>query len=214
MTPRKTFGIAVPTYAKHLQHLEALLDSISASSVLPDLVSISCSSMDRMLFLKRYPFEIVLSITPEYRNPSQNRNVAAQHADVDIISFVDGDDLVHPARTGLLREAFERGSQIACHNYCRGEVYVKGMFEETGALSLRPGYINISPPNAAFPHNDKVHLDYHCAHVTMLKPIYEEFRYNEDEKIKYSEDAELLRRIVTSGRSIDYIDNKLSFYRK
>lgn len=71
-----TIGIAIPTYKNHLNSLETLLDKISKSTILPNQVSVSISSTEEYIVENNYPFELILTVTNEYKNPSQNRNIA------------------------------------------------------------------------------------------------------------------------------------------
>lgn len=205
----KTFGIAIPTYVKHLCYLEPLLDSIKNSTVLPDCVSISCSSLDCAFSLSPYPFNIIVSYTSEYKNPSQNRNIAASKLSTDIISFIDGDDISMPHRTEVLKQVMQN-SNIVCHDY----IFIDEHPHDSGEAKLHKDYIDTIVQKEGFPQSGIMHLRYHCAHVTLTKELFDKFKFDENEVFKYREDSEFLYRIVSSGQKIDYLDGKLSIYRK
>ena len=111
-----TIGIAIPSYGEHVKYLENLLDRISMSTVLPKQVSVSVSSFDGELTFKDYPFELIITNTSEFKNTSQNRNIAASKLTTDIISFIDSDDLPHIKRNEFLLDSIKQGSKIIVHN--------------------------------------------------------------------------------------------------
>ena len=82
-----TLGIAIPTYIGHLKYLKEILDLLQNSTVKPNQVSISCSSLgdDYHINYENYDFEIIFTPTIEVKNPSQNRNIAASKLSTDII---------------------------------------------------------------------------------------------------------------------------------
>lgn len=210
-----TFGIAIPTYIKHIDYLDALLDSINSSTSLPDHVVVSVSSYsDREINLKKYHFPLTLIITESYQNPSKNRNIAAKMLETDIISFVDGDDAVHPRRTEILKSVFERHRKVVCHNYIRLPTLDYIDIHTISDPVIHYDYINISHPSLAFPVSSHGHRDYHCAHVSLTRELFSQYLYDESEALKYREDADLLNRLVRAGIYIDYIPEALSFYRK
>ena len=211
-----TFGIAIPTYNKHICHLGDLLNSIESNTVLPDKVSISCSEINDKIVLRDYPFEILLSETGEYRNASQNRNIAAYALHTDIISFIDSDDISTPYRNEYLINSFKNENvKVIVHNF---SVFsrISGVINnivERSPIELKINYLNVMRSNIAFPVNneDNIIKKMHCGHVTMTKDIFNLFKY--DQGIVRSQDTELLQRIVNKGIPISYIVNELSYYR-
>lgn len=209
-----TLGIAIPTYSEHIKYLNNLLDVISKSTVLPKQVSVSISSFDDDLNLENYPFELIITKTSDYKNPSQNRNIAASKLTTDIISFIDGDDIPHIKRNEYLMNSFNNGCNIIVHNYKKINNQQNIEFEDIGEIELLKDYIDGYISDLHAPESKIKHLDYHCAHITLLNNIFKKFEYNEDEKIKYYEDSEFNSRLVKNGFKISYIPNKLSFYIK
>ena len=114
-----TLGIAIPTYSGHLHNLPKILDILNNSTLPPDKVSVSCSSQSENVdFGNNYNFELIVKFTGDYKNPSQNRNIAGQELDTDIISFIDGDDLPHVQRNEYIMKSFENNDVVAIlHNY-------------------------------------------------------------------------------------------------
>jgi hypothetical protein len=208
-------GIAIPTFINHLNSLEVLLNKIADSTVLPEQVSISISSTKKYIIPKKYPFEIILNITEDYKNPSENRNIAASKLTTDIISFIDGDDFPHPQRNEFILKAFNLGSECLVHNYSRNFSIYEDFFKIKYDTILRyPKYINSIYSDTIYPRSCVEHIDYHCAHVSILKKIYDKFKYDENEIIKYQEDAYYLRTLVEKNNPICFLNNKLSLYIK
>jgi glycosyltransferase involved in cell wall biosynthesis len=207
----KTLGIAIPTHSKHLNSLPLLLDSISLSTVLPKQVSISVSSYDGEVILKQYPFEVILNVSKEQYNASQNRNIAASKLDTDIISFIDSDDLSHSKRNEYLIKAFDSSSTIVVHNY-----YVNRCSD------IRYVNCNIGEPDINFEYIDTLngsgitsskgpHRDYTNGHVTVIREIFNNYKFQEN-WTGWGEDVDFNRRVVEGGYKITYIGNKLSLY--
>lgn len=208
-----TLGIAIPTYIGHIQHLTRLLDAISKSTVLPEQVSVSVSSFDGELDLSTYPFELIISKTLDYKNPSQNRNIAASKLTTDIISFIDGDDLPHINRNEFILKSFEIGSSVVTHDYHTFQGELGQISDYIGDLIYLKEYIDTYISYDIFPRNKDNHLSYHNAHITISKNIFDKFKYDENEELKYREDSEFNSRLVKNGHKICYISNKLSYYR-
>ena len=92
-------GVAIPCYIGHIEQLQVLLDSIAAQTRLPDKVVVSCSSTTEMPpEFSKYEFDLQIICDPMRKNTAQNRNIAAQLLDTDVITFFDADDVMHPQR--------------------------------------------------------------------------------------------------------------------
>lgn len=209
-----TLGIAIPTYIGHIKYLNNLLNAISKSTVLPQQVSVSISSFDGELDLSTYPFELIISKTLDYKNPSQNRNIAAGKLRTDVISFIDGDDLPHNKRNEYIMTCFKNGSKIVAHDYERMYNDSEIFNNDIGEIEFLPNYINKFISDLQAPENEFNHLGYHNAHITLLNEIYKNFKYDESKNIEYREDSEFNSRLVKNGFKICYIKNKLSLYRQ
>jgi hypothetical protein len=210
-----TIGIAIPTFSGHVGFLKNLLYQISNSTVLPKQVSVSLSSFDGELELDTYPFDLIITKTKDFKNSSQNRNIAASKLETDIISFIDGDDLPHKKRNEFLLKSFENGSQIVLHNYERDNSYVVDYNQEINELDLYKDYIDTFVANESYPISSKGHLPYHNGHISILKTLFDKFKYDErDDLFGCCEDSEYNSRLVKNGYKICYIGNKLSYYYK
>lgn len=210
-----TIGIAIPTYKNHLNSLETLLDKISKSTILPNQVSLSISSTEEYKVEKNYPFELILTVTNDYKNPSQNRNIAASKLTTDIISFIDGDDFPHPQRNEFILKSFDLGSECVVHNYYKKSHLYEDFFKIKYENIVRlPKHIDTVYNDTIYPRNKNNHIDYHCAHISVLKELFNEFKYDEDNQIKYKEDSYYVRTLVENNHPICFLNNKLTLYLK
>ena len=208
-----TLGIAIPTFSGHMYHLKTLLDSISLSTVLPKQVSISISSFDGDFNFDGYPFEVIVTKTNEKKNVCENRNIAANKLNTDIISFIDGDDISHVKRNEYIIESFKMGSTALVHNY-HIDSNVKSEWYKTNIepINYFHGYVDTVFDDCTFAKNLKNHQDYHCAHISVKKEIFDNIKYNESIGWQVGEDGEYTRRLVGNGILISYVSNKLSQY--
>jgi hypothetical protein len=215
---RKTLGIAIPTYDKHISYLKDLLDLISGSTVLPEQVSISASSFNGdKPEMGEYPFEVIFTPTSESKNAAQNRNIAASKLTTDIISFIDGDDLPHIKRNEMILKYFETNTLPVVHDYFRESKHeLSYTNKEVGELDYEIGIIDYAPKEThhhPFPKNNKL-ISYHNAHLSLLNEDFKKFKYNEDKSVERKEDSIYNRKLVENGVFISFIKNKLSFYVK
>jgi hypothetical protein len=208
-----TLGIAIPSYKEHIPYLYVLLDQISKSTILPEQVSVSISSFDGELELKDYPYELIITKTSDFKNTSQNRNVAGSKLTTDIISFIDSDDLPHIKRNEYLLESIKQGSKIIVHNYEMGIHPNTVCDNPIGGLILYQEYVDTYFGERNYPQSSKGHQDYHNAHITLIRSIFDEFKYNEDQTFFKCEDSVYTSLLVNNGLNICYIQNKLSYYR-
>jgi glycosyltransferase involved in cell wall biosynthesis len=116
-------GVAIPCFDKHLPYLFLLLDSIETQTLMPDKVCVSCSSTDVFPPSRKYSFPLEIVLTKEKHNAAQNRNIAMDRLrEMDYISFMDADDIMHPQRIEVLRNVFEdHNCQMILHNYQHGK---------------------------------------------------------------------------------------------
>lgn len=210
-----TIGIAIPTFSGHLFHLKKLLTRISESSVLPNQVSVSISSLEDDIVLDEYPFELIVTKTSERKNPCENRNIAASKLTTDIISFIDGDDIPHVKRIEYLLEAFNMGAHAIVHNYNQDSNSDSEWYNSNlEPVNYLHEYVDTIFDHCAFAQNSTNHQDYHCAHITVKKEIFDRFQYDELIGWVVGEDAEYTRRLVNNDIKISYVFNKLSQYVK
>jgi glycosyltransferase involved in cell wall biosynthesis len=117
-------AVVIPTYKYHIPVLYRTLESIAQQTCLPDLVIVRASSCDAKssdilaeLRVFAWPFPLTILETDTLQNAGENRNggVAALPEDIDIISFFDSDDLMHPRRLEFVKQYIAEGYDVVCH---------------------------------------------------------------------------------------------------
>jgi glycosyltransferase involved in cell wall biosynthesis len=208
-------GIAIPTYKNHINSLPNLLEKISKSTILPLQVSVSISSINDYEINNNYPFELIITINNEKRNPSENRNIASSKLTTDIISFIDGDDYPHPQRNEFIINAFKQGANCVVHDYDKKKVLDDNFFQIIyDEMFYYPKYINTIYDNPIYPKNKQKHYSYHCAHISISNELNNLFKFDENPDFLYKEDSFFCRELVKNNHHICYINNKLSQYIK
>lgn len=102
-------GVCIPGHANHLQYLQKCLESIEQQTVKPTVISISISShTGTPLPPIKCSLPMKISVTPNAACAGKNRNIAAKaiEDEVDIFSFMDMDDWMHPQRLEIIEKAF------------------------------------------------------------------------------------------------------------
>ena len=214
-----TLGIAIPTYSGHLNRLPKLLEVLNNSSIVPDKVSISCSSQSEPIYVNKenYKFELIISYTEEYKNPAQNRNIAGGLLDTDIISFIDGDDLPHLQRNEYIIKSFENENITSVlHNYEQSiNINLDFIYSNQGEINLVFEYIDTVFPNGFTGNKNPIPENgYHHAHISLRKELFDKLKYDEKQEFLYREDSIYVKELVNNGNKISYISNKLSQYVK
>lgn len=209
-------GIAIPTYKDHLKYIEDILSLLQKSTIKPDQVSISCSSLDYEYSLDdfKYDFDIIFTSTPDIKNPAENRNIAASKLTTDIISFIDGDDYPHIQRNEFILKSFEN-KEVVClvHDYYKSpqknDIFLMSIYN---SFDLKINYIDIVINMCAT--NKFLHLDYHHAQISVLRNVFEKIKFNEDELYKFREDSIYTKTLIDEGYKISLLTNKLLQYNK
>ena len=141
-------ALVIPTYKPHFIYLERLCHNIAEQTRLPDLVVVRASSCDSTevldsLLAKPWPFSLQILRTPERQCQAENRNegVTALPSDIDIVSFIDSDDLMHPQRLAVIESTIKQGADVVLHNYMTGGANTVPIWDTT--ISLRAAWDTI-----------------------------------------------------------------------
>lgn len=199
-------GVAIPCFYGHLNRLIELLDSIESQTILPSQVVVSCSSTNFEVY-KSYSFPLQIITTKEKKNAAQNRNIAAIHlSDMDYITFMDADDIMHPQRIEILLRVIElHNSEIILHNYTDSEPMepIDTLHIDTNTLvQSRCGGITHVDENESI-------LKIHCSQVTVKDTILEQVKFPEE--CYAMEDSVFCNLVFNLNVKHAYISNKLSF---
>ena len=212
-------GVAIPCYYGHIGNLFVLLDSIERQTILPNKVVVSISSTGISFENKQtYSFSLEIIITEEKQNAAQNRNIAASNlGDMDYITFIDADDVMHPERMEILLEVIKKeGSDIILHNFYDESEYHENIFEKFQTVSVRTHSL-IQSPSGCITHingyDDSIDKIHH-SQVTIRTAILETVQFPEEVEFQTMEDCVFCYRVFSLPNiKKAYIQNKLSYYK-
>jgi hypothetical protein len=203
-------GVAIPCYIGHIENLRVLLSSISKQTRLPDKVVVSCSSTTELPSFPVYNFDLIIVCVQSKKSPSQNRNIAAKLLDVDIITFFDADDLMHPQRIEFVERAFMGGANVVLHNYSiePSDCYIydsPDIYYDSLSQCMSGCIRHINQNNYG--------LGIHHSQVTVTKEIYDAVHFDENPTIIGKEDCVFCWCVFALPNiKSAYISNGLSLY--
>jgi len=219
-------GVVVPCYRYHIPHLGRLLRSLVEQTRLPDQVVVSCSSTlaEEMPYKKEdYPFSLEIYCTEEVKNAAENRNRGVRYLGerVDLVSFFDADDWMHPVRLALIEKAFLHfpSTKIVLHDFhTEHEDNFEGFptisISDEEAIRFLPGIL--SPGNTqcvvlSFYYQAQAGI--HHAQATVSLETAKRFPFWEDASSARREDSIFCHQVVVdSGSDTMYLPYKLSKY--
>jgi glycosyltransferase involved in cell wall biosynthesis len=212
-----SIGVAIPCYYGHISRLTNLLDSIENQTCKPNKVVVSCSSTTNKFDTKEYSFPLKIIITEDKKNAAQNRNIAALILnDVDYITFIDADDIMHPQRIEIILKAFkETDCDIILHNYINNErnfdVIEKIDMRVNELTQCRSGCIR----HLDFYNHDIQNQLIHHSQCSVKKHIFDKVKYPEEQEFYSREDCVFCHRIfsIPNIKNV-YISNPLSLYKQ
>jgi glycosyltransferase involved in cell wall biosynthesis len=204
-------GVAIPCYIGHLEKLRVLLESINKQTRPADKVVVSCSSTTELHNFPIYNFDLIISCSQSVKSPSQNRNIAAKLLNVDIITFIDADDVMHPQRLEYIEYAFLGGANIVLHNYIREQEDKFVLYESPHITYNSLCQSNCGCIRHINPNNRE--LGIHHSQVSVTKGIYNQIKFDENPDIIGKEDCVFCWGVFTLPNIRNaYISNKLSLY--
>lgn len=207
-------GVSVPCYYGHIPHLTNLLDSIENQTHRPDKVVVSCSSTKELFETKQYSFPLEIIITEDHKNAAQNRNIAtAKLNDMDYITFMDADDVMHPQRIEILIKAFqETGCDIILHNFLMDD----SEFNHIETIDMRINELT-QCYSGCIRHVDIYKYQsqmIHHSQSSIKKHIFDIVQYPEEKEFTRREDCIFCNRVFSIPNITNvYISNQLSVYK-
>jgi glycosyltransferase involved in cell wall biosynthesis len=121
--------LAIPCIPKHLYRLHELVQTLKVQTVLPSEIVISISEFDanktqilqRQLqaYNEHVPIRVFFFTKVAYAG--ENRNNCLEHANGDVITFCDADDVMHPRRIEIIEDTFTNipDLEVLFHSYTR-----------------------------------------------------------------------------------------------
>jgi len=180
-------GVAIPCYIYHLEKLNDVFDSIVNQTVKPDHVVVSCSSTNsdhpyvQKLLSEYLPlFNLVILTTKDRKNASENRNIASRYLielQVDIISYIDADDMMCSQRLEFIKSIFEKtDSLIVLHSY----IYDK-KDERLSDLQFDYGKLVRAPTGCAL-HIEDYSNRIHHGHSSIRSDVFKNIQFKESDE--------------------------------
>ena len=211
-------GIAIPCYYGHLENLYFLLNSIQTQTILPDKVVVSTSSTISFKNKEMYSFSLEIIVNEGDKNAAKNRNIAASKlTDMDYITFMDADDIMHPQRIEFLLEVIKKyDSDIILHNFYDESELNVNIFDKNLILNVRTDTL-IQSLSGCITHrngyNDSIDKIHH-SQVTVKTRIFELIKFPEEIEYNRKEDCVFCYRVFSLPNIKNaYIQNKLSYYK-
>jgi len=207
-------GVAIPCYYGHISHLTDLLNSIEKQTCKPDKVIVSSSSTKELFKTKQYSFPLEIIITEGHKNAAQNRNIAANKLnDMDYITFMDADDIMHPQRIEILLKVFqETNCDIILHNFLMNDYN----FNHIENIDYRINEL-IQCSSGCIRHIDFYKYQsqlIHHSQSSIKKYIFDIVKYPEEKEYYSREDCVFCYRVfsIPNIKNV-YISNQLSIYK-
>jgi len=160
--------------------------------------------------------ESVEIITEEKKNAAQNRNIAASKlSDMDYITFIDADDVMHPQRIEILLKVFqEHDSDIILHNYFIEVTFEKNLFKkiDTNEIYIRANSLR-QHWSGCIEHINYMDAGIHHSQVSVKNDIFNKIKFPEETEFNRKEDCIFCHRVFNLPNIKNaYIANKLSYY--
>jgi len=207
-------GVCIPCHKPYIIFLEKCLESIENQTRKPDIVSISYSEIDEIPLLPTFSFPIETIITSERQCQGRNRNLAASKIDVDVLTFFDADDIMHPSRLASIESAFIQGLDGFLHNH-----------KQCAASEYRIPYTNILWENIS----EKLYIDGFSTskdticgrveskygvstngHFSCKQSVWKSIQFTEGYGL--GEDCDYVYKVYQANYKLGYSPDKLSYY--
>lgn len=214
---KQSIGIAIPCYKYHISKLKSLLDSIETQTRRPQQVIISCSSSikeDIPYMSSQYSFPFIIIPYRERKNAAENRNIAMDLLDTDIISFFDADDVMHPQRIEYIMKAFfdHTTCNIVLHSYVYYNETQNGKVSLFNKHMVIKDKLHRAPSGCAVLEHPYNEFRIHHSQVSVSGHICKHYRFKEGIEYERREDSVFCGDILTNVRDSVYIKNPLSIY--
>jgi glycosyltransferase involved in cell wall biosynthesis len=210
-----SIGVAIPCYYGHINNLTNLLDSIENQSIKPDKVVVSCSSTKELFETKKYSFPLEIIITEEHKNAAQNRNIATEQLkDMDYITFIDADDIMHPQRIEILLKVFrDTDCDIILHNFHLEFANFEYITEINKRINELMQCYSGCIRHKDFYRYNKSDLIHH-SQSSIKQHIFDKVKYPEEKEYARKEDCVFCHRVFSIHNIKNvYISNQLSLYK-
>jgi len=207
-------GVCIPCYKDHIKYIQQCLESIENQTRKPDVVSISFSEVTEPPVLSNFSFPIEIITTPEKQCQGKNRNTAASKIDVDVLSFFDADDIMHPNRLASIEAAFSQGLDGFLHNHkqCASSQYrisyTNILWEVTMSKVYTDGFSTTK--DIICGRVESIYGGSTNGHFSCKQSLWKSIKCLEGYGL--GEDCEYVYQIYQAGYKLGYSPDKLSYY--
>ena len=207
-------GVCIPCYKNHVKYIQQCLESIEKQTRKPDVVSISFSEVTEPPVLPAFSFPIEIITTSKKQCQGKNRNLAASKIDVDILSFFDADDIMHPNRLAYIEAAFSKGLDGFLHNHkqCASSQYrisyTNILWEELTEKLYTDGFSTTK--DSICGRVESIYGGSTNGHFSCKQSVWKSIQCLEGYGL--GEDCEYVYQIHQAGYKLGYTPDKLSYY--
>lgn len=201
-------GVCVPCHVDHLFLLPNCIESTRQQTRAADEVVVSVSSATTCPDLP-----CTMLVRPEVTCAGENRNIAARLiADkVDVITFIDADDVMHPRRLEMIEKYFTDHPEM---DYLLHSFMSNGEWSEiTGTVRMHPfaGVYRVPGDLCGRTFGDGI-PQFHNGHISCRSTAWKQNpmleRYGE------GEDSEYVARMWEKGYTFGGTSDVLTWYRR
>ena len=197
-----TLSFCITCWDKDYKFLERLIPYLEEQAQLPDAFIISSSTLTPSQMSSIPPdiagVEVSLINSPSPLYAGGARNQGASICKTDFITFFDIDDLPHPQKIQITKEALGSGSPDAfVHNFSRGFGKAFKLYSHSRSFDriTENTSIYLQPP-----HNTAAEV--HHGHLSIKPKIVTSLQYKED--MRRGQDSDFCSRVRSAGYSILY----------
>lgn len=203
-------SFCITCWTKDFKFLKRIVPLLEAQTSAPDEFVLSASSLTELQVseipprINETPLRVVNSTTPLYAGGA--RNQGGEFASCDLVTFCDIDDLIHPQKIEVTREAFSHNptADAFVHNYSKGNVKEFPLIKTFKFYEITDHRsIYLKPPEHGF--SEVTH-----GHLTIRRSILEDKQY--DHKLRRGQDAEFCSGLFHGKYKIFYSNEKLISY--
>jgi len=215
-------SLIVPLIPRDFESCIELIQSINENTVLPTemIIGLSGGSLYKAKRFERNVRKTLdnrisfnLSFDPKTCNAAKNRNRASRLSSQPILTYFDGDDLMHKRRLEIVWDVFSNYNiDVFYHGFC--EKKMENLY--SNPFTMTNQNLIKHQNKSGWPHVKKYKdTEGICAgHVSMKREVFDLYPFDESPEVSRSEDAAWADKALHSNLRVFYIHLPLTFYRR